>query len=300
MKVAHISFVLRHVLKSFRELPLTHLLTAGTMAMTLSVFGAFLLVQENLQTLLKGWGSQIQVFAYLKNDPGSDEVTQLAERVRSFPEIDGVRFVSKAEAWESFRKTLGAQSGVLEGLQAGILPSSFEITLKKSYRDRPSLERVVKRLREIELISDVEYPEEWVNRLGFLILGVQWGKWIVGVFLMITTLLIVGSTIRLAILARKEEIEIMQLVGASGGLIQAPFVIEGMLQGILGALISLLLLWVLIFAVRQHLPPGLEFFAARTQLHYLDTQGIALLLVLGWAMGAAGCQISLRKYFRRW
>lgn len=300
MRFSEIPFVFRRVLKSLKELLWTHILTSGTMATTLFIFGGFLLIQENLQGLLKGWGSQIQIFAYLENSLSPTDVKPLLEGIRSYPEVESVRFVSKAEAWENFKKALGAQSGVLEGLQADILPSSLEIAVKNPYRQRASVEGLAKRLRGMKGISEVEYPEEWMEKLSLLVLGVQWAKWVLGGFLFIATLLIVGSTVKLAILARKDEIEIMQLVGATEGLIKAPFVIEGMVQGIVGASISLLFLWLLFFFLRIQLPSSFGIFAPRDQFHFLDLEGITLLLFLGWVMGAGGSLFSLKRFLKTW
>src|SRR3989338_3207466 len=115
-----------------REFLWTHVLTAGIMALTLAIFGGFVLVQQNLQGLLRGWGNQIEVFAYLRDGLSSTELQSILSQARSLPEVEEVRHVSKKEAWENFKKGLGAQSGVLEGLTAEILPSSLDVRLKKS------------------------------------------------------------------------------------------------------------------------------------------------------------------------
>ncbi len=300
MKFPQISFVFRRVLKSLRELLWTHILTSGTMALTLFIFGGFLLIQENLHGMLRGWGSQLQIFAYLENSLSPADLKPLLQGIRSYPEVESVRFVSKAEAWESFRKALGAQSGVLQGLQADILPSSLEIVLKSDQRHRTSVENVATRLRGLKGISEVEYPEEWMEKLSLLMLGIQWAKWVLGGFLFIATLLIVGSTVKLAILARKNEIEIMQLVGAPEGLIKAPFVVEGMIQGLVGASLSLLLLWLLFFFLSFQLASSFGVFIPQNQFRFLDWNGVSLLLFLGWVMGAGGSLFSLRKFLKTW
>jgi len=103
VKLAWIPFVFLRVLKSLRDLLWTHVLTSGTMAMTLFIFGGFLLIQDNLHSLLKGWGSQIQIFAYLNNSLASPDLQKLIAAVRSYPEVESVRFVSREQAWESFK-----------------------------------------------------------------------------------------------------------------------------------------------------------------------------------------------------
>lgn len=300
MRVTQIAFVWRRVLKSLRELLWTHAQTAGTMAMTLFIFGGFLLIQENLHGLLGGWGSQVQVFAYLQDGLSSEALDTLVGRVRSYPEVERVGYVSRAEAWEKFRRGLGAQAGVLEGLKAEILPASLEITLKGPHRSREAVEGLAERLRAERGISEIEYPEEWVEKLGLLVLGIQWTKWILGGFLFVATLLIVGSTVRLAFLARKDEIEIMQLVGASSGLIKAPFVVEGMVQGVVGASLALFGLWLFFVLLRERIPPSLAILVPGDALRFLNVRHAVVLLLLGLAMGTGGSLFSLRKFLKRW
>lgn len=300
MRLTRIAFVLRRVLKSLKELAWTHVLTAGTMATTLFIFGGFLLIQENLQGLLRGWGSQVQVFAYLDNKLSPEALETLLRQVRSYPEVESARYVSSAEAWEKFKRNLGAQSGVLEGLKADILPASLEIALGGPDRSRRAAGALAGRLRAVQGISEVEYPEEWAEKLGLLVAGVQWAKWGLGGFLFVATLLIVGSTVRFAFISRRDEIEIMQLVGAPSGLIKAPFVVEGMLQGIAGASLALFCLWLLFLLIEERIPASLGIFAPGQALRFLDARGAAVLILLGWALGTGGSLVSVRKFLRRW
>ena len=298
MRLAHLSFVLRRVFRSLRDLIWTQVLTSGTMAMTMFVFGGFLLLQGNLQGLLKGWSSQLQVFAYLKDGLTPSQIGTIQKQVRSYPEVNSVRYVSKEKAWQSFKQSLGSQSGVLKGLETDILPSSLELALKKQHRGRASVEDLAARLRRVDGISEVEYPEEWIERLSLLLLGVRWAKWIFGGFLFVASLLIVGSTVKLAIMARKDEIEIMQLVGAPESLIKVPFVIEGMIQGLVGAAFSLLFLWLLFFFLGTRIPSTLGVFISSGELIFLNYAQILFVLLLGWLLGAVGSLFSLRRFLR--
>lgn len=300
MKWSQLGFVLRRVRNSLWELLWSHILTTGTMAMTLFVFGAFMLLQENLNNLLKGWGDQIQINAYLAKGFGAGDVQLLIEQMRSFPEVERVRHISQEQAWKDFQAALGAQSGVLEGLPHDVLPASLEITIKPAFRDAPLVDDLADRLRRIRGVTTVEYPQEWVDRLSLVVLAVQWAKWVLGGVLFITTFFIVGSTVRLAILTRKEEIEIMQLVGASEELIQAPFVLEGMIQGVVGAVVSLLCLWLLYFFLHQQVPPLVGIVGSSTRLQFLDPGSVGMILILGCLLGAAGSVFSLRRFIKTW
>ena len=137
-----------------------------------------------------------------------------------------------------------------------------------------------------------------MEKFSLLLLGIQWAKWIFGGFLFMASLLIVGSTVKLAIMAREDEIEIMQLVGATDGMIKAPFVIEGMIQGLVGASFSLLFLWLLFLFLNVRLPPSLGILIPDDQLRFLDIWQALFLLLLGWLLGAVGSLFSLRRFLR--
>jgi cell division transport system permease protein len=296
MKLSQLGLVCRRVCSSVWARLWTHVLTSGTMAMTLFVFGAFMLLQENLQSLLKGWGDQIQINAYLEKGLAAADVSLLHARIRDFAEIERVRYISQEQAWKDFQVALGAQANVLEGLPLDVLPASFEVSLNPAYRDGPLVEAVANRLRQEKGIASVEYPQEWVERLSLAVLAVQWAKWMFGGVLFIASFFIVGSTVRLAILARKDEIEIMQLVGAPRELIQAPFMVEGMLQGTLGAGLSVLGLWSLLLFLRNQMSGAAVLFGSVSQLRFIDCQDIALIMGIGWSLGTSGSLFSLRRF----
>ena len=270
------------------------------MAVTLFVFGAFMLLQINLQHLLKGWGEQIQITAYLNQNLGADEIPAVLARVKAWPEVERVRMISQEQAWRDFQTALGAQSGLLNGLPRDVLPASLEISLKPAHRDSPMVEQLAARLRGEKEFASVEYPQEWVERLGLIVLAVEWAKWSLGGLLFLATFFIVGSTVKLALLARQDEIEIMQLVGASEELIQAPFVLEGMIQGLAGGALSVAMLWGLFALARREFPTLAGFMAPLVRPQFLDPASIALILASGWLLGAAGSLFSLRRFIRTW
>jgi len=300
MKLALVGFVLRRVCQSVWQSLWTHLITSGTLAMTLFVFGAFVLVQLNLEQLLKGWGDQLQITAYLNKDVDVDGVAKLVEHVRAFPEVERVQYTNQEQAWRDFQTALGPQSGLLDGLPRDLLPASVEISVKREQRDGPTVEQLAERIKKEPQIALVEYPQEWVERLALIVLGVSWAKWIVGGVLFLATFFIVGSIAKLAILARREEVEIMQLIGASEELIQAPFVIEGMIFGLAGAAASIGALWAAYQVLQNELPALGVWLVPATQLQFLDRTSAGLLVTIGWFLGVTGSLFSLRRFVRTW
>jgi cell division transport system permease protein len=300
VRIALAGFVLRRVRHNLWQLFWTHVLTCGTVAMTLFVFGAFMLVEINLTHLLKDWGEQIQLTAYLAKNLEPAALQALLKRVETLPEVDRVRHISQEQAWRDFQSALGAQSGLLEGLPGDVLPASLEISLKPARHDGTVVEQLAQRLKQEKAIIIVDYPQEWVERLELIVLAVEWAKWIFGGVLFLATFFIVGSTVKLAMLARQAEVEIMQLVGASEELIQAPFVLEGMIQGMVGGTIALTLLWLGYLSLKNETTSLAGFLAPLGQFQFLDSQNIALLLVIGWLLGATASVVSLRRFLKTW
>ena len=300
MSIALFGFVLRRVRKHLRQLLWTHILTSGTIAATLFVFGAFILIEINLAHLLKGWGEQIQLTAYLNKNVDPSSAQDLLKRIEAMPEVERVRHITQEQAWRDFQTALGSQSGLLEGLPRDVLPASVEIYLKASHRDSPAIERLAQQLKHEKTISDIDYPQQWVERLGLIVVAAAWARWIFGGILFLATFFIVGSTIKLAMLARKDEIEIMQLVGASEELIQAPFLVEGMIQGMVGGSISVCLLWAAYVLLRNETSSLGGFLVPNGQVQFFDLKSVALLLATGCVLGGVASVVSLRRFLKTW
>ena len=296
MRSAYFLFVAGRVAGSLRELIWTHLLTAGIMAMTLSVFGGFLIIQANVGRLVKGWSEEVQVFAYLKDGVDAAAAEALRARVASYPEVRAVSYVSRESAWDAFKQSLGSQSGILEGLKTDTLPASLDVELRSTYRSRDAVTSLAQRLTALDGVQEVEYPETWLDKVRLLMAGIEWLKWALGGFLFLVAFLIVGSTIKLAIVARQDEIEIMQLVGAADGLIKAPFVIEGMIQGLAGAALALGLLRASFSLLTAELLAPFGSLVAVEEFVFLDAPRCVLLVAMGWLLGTAGSMLSVKRF----
>lgn len=300
MRKSQLGLVGQRVCAGLRARLWTHVLAAGTMAIALFLFGVFMLAEENLQNLIKGWGDQIQINAYLDKGLVAEDVLLLRDRIQSFPEVERVRHISREQAWKDFRAALGTNSHVLEGLPEDVLPASFEIFVKPAYRDGPIVEALADRLRKEKALTSVEYPREWVDGLSLMFLALQWATWVLGGVLFFAIFFIVRSTVGLTIFAQKDEIEVMQLIGAPEEIIQAPVVVEGMIQGIIGAGLSVLGLWLAVLFLRDRIPTPIGFFGTMDQLRFVDWKGIALILAMGCLLGASGSVFSLRRFMKRW
>jgi cell division transport system permease protein len=295
-----LAFIGRRVWNSSRETLWSHLLISAMTAITLFMFSGFLLLQDNLEGLLRVWGDQIQINVYLDTNLTVEQIQSFLTRVRDLPEVDRVRYISQEQAWRDFQDALGAQAAVLQGLPPDVLPASFEITVKPYVRNGARLKAFADGLKDEKGVTAVEYARDWVDRLSLVMLAVQWAKWLVGGVLFVATFFIVDSAIKLALLARREEVEIMQLVGAPAALIQAPFVLEGMIRGLIGALLAVCSLWALFRLLERDLSAIAAVMGAGRPFQFLPMRTIAVILLVGWLLGAAGSLFSIRRFLRTW
>ena len=220
--------------------------------------------------------------------------------MQTLPEIERARYVSREQAWRDFHAALGSQAGLLEGLPHEALPASIEISLRANSRDSAAVEALAGQLRQHDEFASVEYPSVWVERLGLAILWLQWAKWFFAAALFLAAFFVVGSTIKLAAVARKDEVEIMQLVGASEELIQAPFVIEGMLQGVVGAAVALAGLAGAFALIESELAFANGWLAPLAAPQFLNGERMLMLVAAGVFLGAAGSVVALRRFVKTW
>jgi cell division transport system permease protein len=237
----------------------------------------------------------VAVTVYFDKEPLPQELASLRGRISGLPGTESVQYISREEALKIFRSRLKGQESLLEGVSADILPSSFEITLKKEFRSTDSINLYVSRLKHVQGIGEVQYGEEWVKKfLSFFqfirILGL-----IIAVFLILAVLFIVSNTIKLTVMARQDELEILALVGATPFFIKAPFLIEGMLQGAVGAVIAVAILTAGYYSMLSNAVNFLSFNPADAGLIFLPLTYIAALLFAGVMLGFIGSLVSLKK-----
>jgi len=298
--MAVVGFVVRRAGHGMRQFFGTFVLTGFVLALTLGVFGGFLLIQFNLEKLLGSWGEQIQLTGYLSPSVGAADLETLLAKLKSQPEVAQLRHTSQEQAWRNFQSGLGAQTGLLEGLPRDVLPASIEITLRMDSRDNATIEQFAERLRKHKEFTQIDFPQQWVERLGLLVATLQWLKWLIAGVLFLAVFFIVSRMVKLAVLARRQEIEVMQLVGATEILIQAPLAIEGLLQGLLGAGGALALLFGAYRLLRDD-PAGLSaLIPALSRIEFLDGPRIALILSVGAILGVSASLFALRGMVRSW
>lgn len=289
-------FFSARALANLRQNVFVSLVTVGTISLALLIAALFLLVYVNLEGMAEGWSDKVQVTAYFDQEPAPLAVAALKGSVKAIPGTSKVVFVTQAEAEKRLRGRLKGQESLLEGITPEVLPASLEISLDRKHRDSASVASYVAALKKIQGITEVQYGEEWVKRFNSFMNLFRLMGMLLGGFLAIAVLFIVSNTIKLTIYARKDELELLGLVGATRFFIKAPFLIEGILQGALGAVFSLVALLACYFAFLKNAANFLGVNPAAAGLSFLPVTHLAAILCGGVLLGFIGSLTSLKRF----
>jgi len=276
----------REALTASRRAPLLSALGVVTIAFSLFAFGLFGLVAINIRKALDQVEERVEVRAFVSDSTDIESVAAAMKDIGEFPEVLRVDYVSKEKALERARTEMGEFADVFE---AGVLPASIEVHLRPGMRSPTAVKSVADRMKTYSFIDDVRYGEEWVAKLYRLrniatVAGIA-----LGVAFAAVAIIIIGATIRMTVLARAKEISIMRLVGATDMFIRLPFLIDGLVKGVLGGLLALVFVWVANRVVNEYFMETIFF----------DRQLIFLGVVGGAVMGVLGSLVSVGRHLRR-
>ena len=277
---------IREALLAFRRAPMLSALSITTIAFSLFAFGLFGLVALNIRNALRDVEDRVEIRAFVADGTGAEATSAALGDIGAFPEAASVRLVTQAQALDRARRELGEFSDVFE---EGILPASIELRLKPGFRDPATVRAISKRIEVYDFVDDIRFGEEWVEKLHRLRNIATLAAASLGLTFAVVAVIIIGSTIRMAVLARAREIAIMRLVGATDGFIRAPFLIEGFLKGTLGGLFALVLAWVALMVINRFVVQA-AFFD-----QWMGTMGV----LAGAFIGLAGSALSVGRHLKR-
>jgi cell division transport system permease protein len=275
-----------------------NLITIGIIAISMLIFSTFTLLAYNLTNFLKSWEDKIEVIAYLKRGTPSSEIEPLLNKTRLLEGVEIVRYVSPYDAMDFMETKLGRQKNLLQGIQPAVLPPSFEIQLKKEYRNSTKIKEVVTHLKKIPQFEEIQYGQEWVETFSVLVHILRLTQWILGGLLLIAVVFITSNTLQLTISSRREEIEVMQWVGASPAFIRVPFYMEGLIQGLLGGGLAILFLFLVHQGLFLNLTPSVQAWLAKIPVLFLPLETIVWILLGGMVLGFFGSSVASMRVLK--
>ena len=288
--------VIRQTGRNLRQTWSSQFMTFLTVSLSVLIFAFFALIYTNMIGAGDRLTNDVSLIVYLEDEPGPAMQEQLRRKILNFDEVEELRFVSRQEAYDRFAEQLGKDSDVLHDMPTDFLPPSIEIVPLKNLRGYSKLKLFSEYLGSLPGTEKVQYGQDWIERFYHFIRLLTIVVLLSGTLLILTAIFMVAYTIRLTILGRQDELELLKLVGATNSYIQTPFLIEGILQGLMGSIIGLVALYGLFQWISNRFTgPGiLNFF----QFDFFPPYILAAIIVASISLCAFGSYTSIRKFLQ--
>jgi cell division transport system permease protein len=275
---------------------LVHMISIGTITISMLLLGFFLLLSVNIKNWLNDWGEELSMSVYIKNDVDESARAKIESEIRNLKGAVIKEFITKEQALESLKGHLGDQAGLLEGLKANPLPGSYEVIFHETKDYRADPEKIKADLEKLNGVDEVQYSKQWVERFQGVMDIMRVIGLITGGFLCTAVLFITTNTIKLTIYSRRDEIEIYKLVGATDWFVRVPYLIEGTIQGLLGGILSygILLAIYSLFSIKTIQVFGLPLI----DFQFLPLTYSIAVIGLSVILGFIGGLVAISRFFR--
>lgn len=288
-------YYLQEAITSLRRNLLASIIAITTVAISLVVLGSFIIMATYMNDQIRQVENIVELTVDLKDTASNDQILQLQSQVQAMPLVKEVNYISKEEALDRLKKQFKNQPDIVEQLQGNPLPASLEIRLKDPKKVTVLAEDLENKYKEV--IDEIRFGKDYVGRLFAVTKVIRWIGMAFIIMLWITSMVVIANTIRLAIFARRKEIGIMKLVGATNWFIRWPFLVEGVIQGILGVVLALFILWGFNTFVLKNLLESVRWLKFDTSIMSVS-QLTFILSMAGMAIGAFGSMVALRRFLR--
>ena len=271
----------------------TAAIATATIAVAFVVLGGFLILTTNMERLFSRWRDAAEFSVYLHDTASATQRTAIEQSLRQSAVVGAIEVVSKEEALRRFKQNFGVLADITGDLPSNPLPASVEVRLRPN-ANPPDVESLAQAAARLPGVADVRYDRQWIERLMYAVDIVRAGGFALAALLVFAAALTVASVVRLALFARREEIHIMQLVGAPIAYIRGPFIVEGLIQGGIGAIVALIVLWIGFSVMRSRLDAWVAGTIDAGAMAFLSFPTVVALLAAGMAVGSLGGFIAAR------
>ncbi len=288
--------VLRQTGRNLKQTWTSQFMTFLTVSLSVLIFAFFYLIYTNMIGAGDKLSNDLRLIVYLEDEPGQAMKEQLRRKIENFDDVEEIIFISKAEAYDHFAAQLGGDSDVLADMPKNFLPASIEVVPLKSLRGYNQIKLFSEYLASLPGTEKVQYGQEWVERFYYFTRLITIVVLLSGTLLILTATFMVAYTIRLTIMGRKDELELLRLVGATNSYIRTPFLIEGILQGFMGSIIGLSALYGLFHWISLHFTgPGiLNLF----KFSFFPPIVIFTIILGSICLCSLGSYTSIRKFLK--
>jgi cell division transport system permease protein len=270
------------------------LMSVGTIAIAFLALGGFLLVTSNLQRYVQQWMESAELSVFLSDEIAEGEREAVRARLQGDAAVLSVDYLSKEQALERFRAGFPELTDVATTIGTNPFPASFEVRLRPGQGVADAAAALATAVTPLAGVADVQFDRRWLERVLSLIAGVRMAGFAVTVVLLLGAAFTVTAVVRLSLHARRDEIDIMQLVGAPAGFVRGPFIMEGFLLGGMGAITAVVLLRAGFWFVQNWLGAATAGAPAVESVAFLDPGDVLLLIAAGLTVGAVAGLVASR------
>lgn len=262
----------------------------------LFILGVFLLIAENLSRSVEAWEGTAKVSVYLKTDANDEAVESVDETLAANAMFAKRTFVSREKAMQRFKAHFASLTAVVDEMEENPFPASYEIDVSEATINDPRFDDEIAELRALPAVDDVQFDWQWIAKIKGVVNMLTLIGLVAGGVLAIAAAFTTANVIRLSMILYREEISIMRLVGASEGMIRGPFLLQGFLQGTLGALLAIALLLATFFGGREAVQSTPSILWDFIFVTFLPWTKLVYVLVGGMLAGLLGSWMSLAEF----
>ncbi|BBO83516.1 cell division protein FtsX [Desulfosarcina ovata subsp. sediminis] len=288
---------IQRAIKDLLENRFLNAVTIITIALSVLIVSAFGLFFFNLQDMFNAWKKGVRIMVYLAPDTTEAQCLDTRSQLQSIDGIERIRFVSKDEAMRLMKERMPHQASLLDHLKENPLPDAFDVALVGESNSPEKIAFLAQRIEGLPAVAEVEYGQQWIERFGGFFNLFKLAGYGLGTMFFMATVFIAANTIRLVLYSRREEIQIMRLVGAADRFIRVPYYLEGMIQGLSGSLIGLGLLYAAFTAIGSQFQQTLS--TEMVSIRFLSMEICAWIVGAGLTTGLLGSFFSLKQFMKR-
>ena len=273
-----------------------NLVTIITISLSILITSAFILFFINTSEIINSWKNGLRIMAYLRPEITNTERAYLKQAIESMEGVQSLQFISKQQALKQLKSQMEHQASLFENLTENPLPDSFEIRMTATAGSWQKIEALAAQIETQPQVAEVEYGQHWIGRFVHMFSLFRLAGYAIGALFFMAAIFIVANTIRLVIYSRREEVEIMRLVGATDNFIKIPFYVVGIIQGASGAVIGLGILYIAFLFISANVEQS--FFPGLFRLAFLNPAIVGEIMLGSMLVGWLGCYISLKQFLK--
>lgn len=278
-------YIFQEAFKGFLKNKSMNFITVGIITVSIFIFGLFIVGTANLMNIIKLAEDKIEMIAYINQDIAKDQVSALEDNILSIAGVQSTDYISKDDARKQFKSDFKNDADLLDVFEQNPLPASIKVHISMAYKTPDNLREIADKIMLFREIDDVDYGAEWVDDLDRVVKILFLIDFILGIIITLASVFIVFNTIRLTVHARRDQIDIMDLVGATESYIEIPYIIEGIIHGFIGSLISAGILYLLFSFLSSRFP----------QYLIMGNSIIYILIIFGIFLGFTGSTMSVKQ-----